>query len=646
MGKLAWTRERILTFDAEGSCGALAAAIAANEPDFVVLRSLRGAFYYVFRTGELRHAIEAAPLAARVDATLTLKEEESSRRADPGEYVTDAVAAAGLPATAWRAVRVEGGRAVAVAEPELHAAAVAVRGWPENHLPATGGSAPPAAGEGTDIVRYPSVRADGEVRPAAALRIEVDLASQPGASTAGPAIPFSDLPGDWSELPISVRVASSHLSFPDGDEGVVLIRRGQPSIPYRLRAEVTAELPPSGHIEIRASFRHRNRFCGDARCLVAIAGAPVAPAPPSPTTAVVVPPDAEGPVLTVNIYRERTMPPDSLFWTIDVNDSLRSLVRVRTSGSVTLSGAGSPGQFVQGLFKAAAGCPPGMHVARLQGIGERLWDMAPECFRTIYWLLRDQLGDDFPIQLVVDDPWIPWELMRPRRDGAGGLKLLAETHPIGRGFQDYPDQMRHRLPAGGKVVTIAPAYHMRPQLGALPSAQEESAELQARFSAEAIEPRAGRLLMLLADTSQAVSVLHFAGHGGFDPAQVQSSILALDDGDVMVHDVRRQETMLGEKFGTLLILNACEVGATGDVQGTIGGWAEAFAYRRFGGVIAPLWAVDDEHARNAVVTLLGLVLNEKETIGRALMRVRREFGALAPTYASYIYFGDVNARFA
>jgi hypothetical protein len=56
--------------------------------------------------------------------------------------------------------------------------------------------------------------------------------------------------------------------------------------------------------------------------------------------------------------------------------------------------------------------------------------------------------------------------------------------------------------------------------------------------------------------------------------------------------------------------------------------------------------VDDVHARTAVVTLLGLVLKEKETVGRALMRVRREFGPLSPTYASYIYFGDVNARFA
>jgi hypothetical protein len=128
MAKLMWTRERIMTFDAEGACGALAVAIATQEPDFVVLRTLRGAFYFAFRTRELRPEIENAPVAARVDAALALQEEHSSH-ADAGEYLTDLVPAPGQPRTGCRAVQVERGRAVAVAEPEEPAAASHRRAW-------------------------------------------------------------------------------------------------------------------------------------------------------------------------------------------------------------------------------------------------------------------------------------------------------------------------------------------------------------------------------------------------------------------------------------------------------------------------------------------------------------------------------------
>jgi CHAT domain/Ternary complex associated domain 7 len=684
MAKLMWSDERILTFDAERSCGELALAIAAEAPAYVVLRRYAGAYHYVFLADEILLELDGAEASLRLDATLDLHEEDSSRRVEVGEYLSDmAPAAPDRRATVGRAVRVEGGRAVAVAETLFESVRIDERGWsggavpeiphfppisdpgPRPNIPVPhphiempqrdphAGDAPPDADEGTSIVRHPSLDVIGNVTPAAEIRIRIDLTRLAGPLTAGPPIPLADLPDDWSEMPITARVESSHLSFPDGNEGVVLVRRGQASLAFTLRAEVAAELPPGGEIEIRASFRLRNRFCGEARRLVPVAGQLRAPSPPIPTPSLAIQRDAEGPVLTVNIYRERTMPPDTLFWTIDVDEAYRPLVKIKSAGGVTLAGSADAGRFVQGLFRAAAGCPPGLHVARLQGIGEQLWDMTPDCFRKIYWIVRDAAGDDFPIQFVVDDPWIPWELMRPKRDGVDGLKLLAETHPVGRGFQEYPDQMRPRLPAGGRIVTIAPAYKMRPQLQPLPAALEESLGLQETFAARPLDALAGQLLMVLADTdigggasAQPVSILHFAGHGGFDPAQANNSILALDDGDVTVYDVRRQETRLGEKYGTFVILNACEVGATGGVLGTIGGWAEAFAYRRFGGVVAPLWAVDDGHARMAMEMFLGLVLKEKETVGRALMKVRREFGQWAPTYSSYIYYGDVNARFA
>jgi hypothetical protein len=53
-----------------------------------------------------------------------------------------------------------------------------------------------------------------------------------------------------------------------------------------------------------------------------------------------------------------------------------------------------------------------------------------------------------------------------------------------------------------------------------------------------------------------------------------------------------------------VFFNACEVGATGSVFGEVGGWADAFLERRFGGFIAPLWAVEEEDSAQVAAELL------------------------------------------
>jgi hypothetical protein len=101
--------------------------------------------------------------------------------------------------------------------------------------------------------------------------------------------------------------------------------------------------------------------------------------------------------------------------------------------------------------------------------------------------------------------------------------------------------------------------------------------------------------------------------------------------------------LLGEHHRTLVLLNACEVGATGAVLGTVGGWAEAFSRRKFGGLVAPLWAVIDEDAATVIAELVDMLWHRCMPVGKALTSIRAKYGEDSPTFFSYVFYGDVTA---
>jgi CHAT domain-containing protein len=205
--------------------------------------------------------------------------------------------------------------------------------------------------------------------------------------------------------------------------------------------------------------------------------------------------------------------------------------------------------------------------------------------------------------------------------------------------------IRNRLPAG-RLVTIAPNYASASR--AQKRAQTESEKLVADFAAQRTDGTRVAVLKLLesATPTEPVSILHFAGHGQFAPEAATDSNIKLEDGALAASEIERPEVRLGRHCRTLVFFNACEVGAAGAVFGEVGGWADAFLGRQFGGFIAPLWSVDDEDAGVVACELLERIGRRHEPIGAALREIRAAHGATSPTFYSYLYYGDVTARFA
>jgi hypothetical protein len=303
-------------------------------------------------------------------------------------------------------------------------------------------------------------------------------------------------------------------------------------------------------------------------------------------------------------------------------------------------------QYVADLFATVEKLDAPDHLSFFQGLGDKLFERTPQCFRGVYAAMVARYGYGFPIQIVSDDPYVPWELMRPKVPERP-REFLGVKHPIGRWFSDHEGTMRSRLPAGG-VATIAPDYAGRPQLTPLPGALQEAQDVRARAGsdARAITARKAEVLKLLEDQAIAdVALLHYAGHGSCETASPDFACLYLEDGDLRVYDVRREENQLGEHRSPLVFLNACQVARTGLALGVIGGFAEALMERRFGGVIAPLWAVFDEDARAASVRFVEEVVGNRREFATVLRELREELAARSPTFLSYLFYGNVMARF-
>jgi hypothetical protein len=352
-----------------------------------------------------------------------------------------------------------------------------------------------------------------------------------------------------------------------------------------------------------------------------------------------VDPDAEQPDVTVYIAVADPARPQELRWQITTPrfDGLPAAL----DGLTLLDN--QPRAEAAALFKEFASLPAGQHRASIEGFGDRLWNRAPAQWRAVYWALWDHYRRPLTIQFVSDEPYLPWELMRPTRsDESETHPPLALQHAVGRWIRRWDGFMRNRL-GTGKLCTIAPHYKISSLK--LARAEAESKKLQDDYGAEPVAGTYAAVKSLFESSPLApVALLHFSGHGSFAADAVGASSIKLEDGVFTVSEAARPEVRLGAACRTLVIFNACEVGATASSLGAVGGWADALLGRRFGGFIAPLWAVEDEDASKAVAEMLEGIVKRQRPIGAVLRDMRAKYGDLSPTFFSYLYYGDVTAK--
>jgi hypothetical protein len=277
----------------------------------------------------------------------------------------------------------------------------------------------------------------------------------------------------------------------------------------------------------------------------------------------------------------------------------------------------------------------------LNDFGRDLWSMLPQDFRAEYF--KYYVAGVAPRSILIhsDETVFPWELVIPWAtvgDEPVALQPLGVEHVLGRwrpGLRMMPSPQSVTVQG---FCVLNPSY---PPPGDLPWSAEEIRRLRGIVPNLTVAQPAD-LATVRGQVLQRsdIQILHFSGHGDYDPRFADLNSILLEDG--AFEAFRLQGTPLGLKGHPILYLNACSAGKSGVAVGRMGGFAAKCLSSGCSGIIAPYWPINDARAADFSCALY-TKLNQGRAVGEALQELRQE-NLDDPTFRAYAYLGDPWAR--
>jgi outer membrane biosynthesis protein TonB len=276
----------------------------------------------------------------------------------------------------------------------------------------------------------------------------------------------------------------------------------------------------------------------------------------------------------------------------------------------------------------------------LKGVGRTIANELPDAFWDVLRATANKTGGQPPtVLLLSEEPFIPWELavVEPALDGTRPPFLSAQAvvgrWVLGHKLPPLPPPSEARV---DQMAVIVGVYN-RPGWSRLIQAEDEAQRLSQSYGAIAVNAAATEVLDCL-DGTPKVDLMHFAVHGKYDPNGTQDGVV-LTDGHILDPFEVKGSTLARRPF---VFLNACQVGVGNRVLGDYAGLAAAFLEAGASGVIAPLWSVNDEVARDIALRFYQRIFSGA-TIGSVLSEERSAFAEsdehLSATYLAYQFFG-------
>jgi hypothetical protein len=282
---------------------------------------------------------------------------------------------------------------------------------------------------------------------------------------------------------------------------------------------------------------------------------------------------------------------------------------------------------------------------KLVNFGRALWrELIPLELRSAYREIRQSVHS---WMIVSDEPWIPWELIKPYDDSRPD-DILDDA------FLALQFEMTRWL-AG--ETTPAREIAVR-SLAALRTADLPQAKAEKRLLEDLVEASpgvtceapafdsAGELLSYLKTSS--VELLHFMGHGTHAVSQADESGIPLPDGSAFrPGDLEGPVATQIRRNHPLVFLNTCWAGQQGWSLTHLGGWAFRFIHIcGCSAFMAPMWPVRDQIALSFARAFYDAIAGGAP-LGKAALEARRHIYQERPgdpSVLAYAVYGHPNAQ--
>jgi hypothetical protein len=271
---------------------------------------------------------------------------------------------------------------------------------------------------------------------------------------------------------------------------------------------------------------------------------------------------------------------------------------------------------------------------QLEAKGAHLFEtLFDEQLRALLWKLHEKITS---VQIVSEEPWIPWELCKlsgtvEGRTVAG--PFFGEAFAITRWITGIG--MTPKLSLDNIAVVAA-------EDAGLPFAGAEVASITSLANAHRQVHRIPSNLLDVTDAlaSGTHDCWHFTGHGEFNPAAPDHSAIYLANDDPMKpENISGVVANLGHS-SPLVFLNACQVGRGAMSLTRMGGWAAQFLHAGAGAFVGTYWSVHDEPAHSFARTFYEELLRGLP-VGQAARTARRAINKDGdPTWMAYTVFAD------
>ncbi len=344
-------------------------------------------------------------------------------------------------------------------------------------------------------------------------------------------------------------------------------------------------------------------------------------------------------------------PPDVIIY-IDQTGNLNYSVSVRTAKDKTGSEPclidtiifpQPPEAYLKEIFtaldeKTCAGLSALEFDNEVKKIGKNLYNKLfhENGFKAFYWNYMHTLPTEATIQIISDEPYIPWEILLPfqKKEGRSETEtgFLCQRFTLSRWLAG--PQCGDKLPLL-KAVLVTPPSELR--------WVQAEAEAIKKISGLSVIPITEKQPLEEFFQKGQADIVHFACHGAFQAQNPGHSVVLLGNRTLTPDDIVAENCNFAI-VQPLVFLNACDSGRQGIGLTNLDGWAKAFLEAGVGFFIGSVWKTDD-HLAYEFASAFYTQLRAGDSVGEAMKKARlAAFMRGDASYLSYTLYANPRIR--